>query len=462
MENIKKPTSEQFPYDLDAEKAILGILISRSEKILDIIGDLEESDFYLNDHRIIFRGILSLFEESEGKKDFKVDILKLKEVILSLNKDSKITLAYLSSLSEYSSSYSNLEVYVDIVKKKATLRKIINFSRDVYERCLHPSQDPVELLRNIEEEFFEISNKKDRGEIVSVGDLVDTYYNEIVKTSDKGRQEAISGVETGFHNLDLITTGFHPGELIIIAARPSMGKTSLALNIALNARKAGRNCSVAFFSLEMSKKQILLRFLSSLANVEYKKLYTGVLKGELEAVKRGIQILKKLKIYVDDTSGITILELKSKLKKLMVVEREGIDLVIVDYLQLMQGERDFKVREQEISYISRGLKAIAKEFNVPVIALSQLNRAPEIRKGDHRPQLSDLRESGSIEQDADMVLFIYRPDKYGEFLDEENGRRGNAEIIIGKNRNGELGKVELAFVEKFATFKPLAKFEDNN
>ncbi len=437
-----------LPADEDAEKAILGSLILAPQKISDIIGKLETSDFYYRTHKILFSRIIALYNEKGGKDNFEIDILALKNKVTPEGEDSSIDSSFINNIMTYGSSFSNLDLYVDIVKEKSLFRKIINLSNEVIESCYNPSLKPIEIIRDLEDKIFELSQERERGDFVKISEEVGNVLNEIKEKLNN--HNPITGIPSGFEQLDLKTTGFHPGELIILAARPSMGKTSLALDIAKNASQKG--FTVAFFSLEMSIKQIVFRLLSSFSKIEYKKLRTGFISADQEFVKVGkiANELDKYNIFIDDTSGITILELKSKLKRMMIKEGKKIDLVVVDYLQLMQGDKSFKVREQEISYISRGLKSIAKDFDVPVLALSQLNRSPETRRGDHRPQLSDLRESGSIEQDADMVLFIYRPEKYGE---EE--KKGIAEIIIGKNRNGELGNIRLAFIEKFASFRDL-------
>ncbi len=453
---IKSPLNiKPLPADEEAEKAILGSLILAPYKISDIIGKLDISDFYYRSHKILFSRILTLYNEEGGKDNFVIDTLALKNKITPEGEDPSINSGFINDIMTHGSSLTNLDVYINIVKEKSLLRKLIKLSNDVIERCYNPLTKPLEIIRELEDKIFELSQERERGDFVKLGEEAKIVLREIEEKSKSENQ--VTGVPTGFEKLDILTTGFHPGELIILAARPSMGKTSLALDIARNAAQS--NFTVAFFSLEMGIKQIVLRILSAVSKVEYRKLRTGYfsIENEYREIENATVELKNLNMFIDDTSGITILELKSKLKRMMIKEGKKVDLVIVDYLQLMQGDKDFKVREQEISYISRGLKSIAKEFNVPVIALSQLNRSPEIRRGDHRPQLSDLRESGSIEQDADLVLFIYRPEKYGE-----EDKKGIADLIIGKNRNGELGIVKLAFIEKFATFKERVQEDDNS
>jgi replicative DNA helicase len=346
--------------------------------------------------------------------------------------------------------------YARIVKEKSLLRKLIHSANEILVRGFSNEEDPLELLERAEKSIFNISQEKMQGGFVQLEDLLTESYANIESLYE--RKELISGVPTGFQQLDRLTSGLRPAEIIIVAARPGLGKTSLVVNIAQNAASEHQKV-VGIFSLEMASQQLVTRMLCSEARVDSHKMRSGYLsKEDWKRLAKTMSKLARAKIFIDDTAGISVVEMRSKARRLKA--EHGLDLLIVDYLQLMSGASPnsrgrFENRQQEISTISRSLKGLAKELNIPLIAVSQLSRAPEQRKGDHRPQLSDLRESGSIEQDADLVLFLYREDLYKK--EEDPDEEGIVQVIIGKQRNGPTGVVKLAFIEQWTKFENLAR-----
>jgi replicative DNA helicase len=363
--------------------------------------------------------------------------------------------SYLASLIDSVPTAANIQYYARIVKEKAILRKLIQTSTEIITQSYEDRGDVEGFLDEAERSIFEISEKRVRPSFYPIREIVKESFVTIEKLFKK--KEAVTGVASGFKELDRMTAGFQPSYLIIIAGRPSMGKTAFCLDVAEYAA-IDNKVPVAIFSLEMSKEQLVIRMLCSQANVEGTRLRTGYLnESDWPKLTIAAGSLSESPIFIDDTAALSVLEMRAKARRLKA--DHGLGMVIVDYLQLMKGRARVESRQQEISEISRSLKALAKELAIPVIAVSQLSRKTEERTGN-RPQLSDLRESGAIEQDADLILFIYRDEVYNR--DPDNPNRGKAEVIIGKQRNGPIGKIDLAFLDKFTTFKDLYKGETEN
>ncbi len=433
-----------LPCNLEAERSVLGAILLDDKAIHTAIETLRKEDFYLESHRRIFDKMYTLTAEGTA-----IDLITLKnELQRSDELESAGGPAYLAALTDGMPRAVNIEHYANIVKEKATLRRLIQISNEIMARSYQSEESAQDILTDIEKSVFEIASRQFLTGFAPIEPLVSAVYKHIEEVAN--RKTLVTGVETGFSELDKMTAGLHPSDLIIVAARPGLGKTSLCLNIAQNVALKKRQ-SVGIFSLEMSKEQLVKRLLCSEAEIDSHKVNTGFLnKEDWSKLGRAAAALSQAKIFIDDTAGMSIAEMRSKARRLSL--EHGLDLVIVDYLQLMSGTNQrYENRTQEISQISRGLKALAKEINVPVVAISQLNRAIESRRGEHRPQLSDLRESGSIEQDADVVLFIYRED----MTDPSAENSGVAEIIIGKQRNGPTGSFQLAFMKQFTKFADL-------
>jgi replicative DNA helicase len=437
------------PQNLEAETSVLGAVLLENEALNSILEILKEDDFYRNAHRRIFSAILHLYEHSEP-----VDLITLSEVLKTRGElDDVGGVAYLNSLVNGVPTAANISYYAKIIKEKALLRKLINRTTEIVSQSYSISGDVDEFIDQAERTIFEISEDRVRPSFYPIKDLIKSSFKTIERLYEK--RQLITGVPTGFQRLDELTSGLQPSDLIIIAGRPSMGKTALALNIAQNASVQAA-IPAAIFSLEMSKEQLALRMLCSEAKVDAHRLRGGFLsESDWPKLTRAAGSLSEAPLFIDDTPGLSALEMRAKTRRLKIEHNLG--LVIVDYLQLMRGRARADSREQEISDISRSLKALAKELSIPVIALSQLNRRVEER-GDKRPQLSDLRESGAIEQDADVILFLYREEVYNK--SEEN--RGKAEIIIGKQRNGPTDKVDLAFLDKYTRFENLSGLKEDS
>ncbi len=432
-----------LPHNIDAEKSVLGSILVNNENYYRVIETLRAEDFYLNGHRVIFRQMLELMEKSRA-----IDLITIQEELLRRSQlESAGGISYLASLLDGIPHLVNIEHYIQIISEKSLFRQMIDATGKIMAECFDQAEDAEQILDKAEQSLFSLSEKRIRTGFVSVKDmelpatrLLEKLYTE---------REMITGVATGFRDLDRMTSGFQPSDLVILAARPSMGKTALCLNIAQNVA-LHKAQPVGMFSLEMSKEQLLMRLLCAEARVDAHKVRTGYLgKDEFRKLIDTLGKTTQSPIFIDDSSTLTVMEMRSKCRRLKA--EHGLSMVIVDYLQLMSGYGRTENRNQEISGISRGLKALAKELQVPVIALSQLSRAPEQRQGDHKPQLSDLRESGSIEQDADVVMFIYREEVYKP--SEENS--GLAELVIAKQRNGPTGIVKLAFLREFTRFETL-------
>lgn len=434
------------PQNIEAEQSILGGILLENSAINSALEILSKNDFYSEAHRRIFSVIVELSERNEP-----VDIITLSSALKDKNMlDSVGGSAYIASLVDNVPSAANVANYAKIVKEKAVLRGLISSATDIINSCYETGSDVDEVLDKAEHSIFEISENKVRPSFFPIRDIVKDSFRSIEDLF--ARKELITGVPTGFEKIDDLTSGLQKSELIIIAGRPSMGKTAFALNIAQYAALEGQT-PAAIFSLEMSKEQLAFRLLASDAKVDSQRLRKGFL-GETDWPKLTTAAgrLSEAPIFIDDTAAITVLEMKAKSRRLKA--DQGLGLIIVDYIQLMRSGSYRESREQEISEISRSLKALAKELNVPVVALSQLNRKVEDRT-NRRPQMADLRESGAIEQDADVIAFIYRDEVYNK--SDDNPEKGIAEIIIAKQRNGPTGTVKLAFLEKFTAFENLAR-----
>ncbi|MCX5918903.1 MAG: replicative DNA helicase [Deltaproteobacteria bacterium] len=437
------------PQNLEAEVSVLGGVLLDNEALNRVLEVMKEGDFYRESHRKIFSAILDLYEKSEP-----VDLITLTEALKKREALEAVGgVEYLNSLVNSVPTAANISYYAKIVKEKAILRKLINRSTDIISQVYGVSGDVDDFLDQAERSIFEISEDRVRPSFYPLKDIIKASFKTIERLYEK--RQLITGVPTGFTKLDELTSGLQPSDLIIVAGRPSMGKTALALDIAAYAAVEGGIPS-AIFSLEMAKEQLALRMLCSEAKVDAHRLRGGFLsESDWPKLTRAAGSLSEAPIFIDDTPGLSALEMRAKSRRLKAEHNLG--LVVVDYLQLMRGRADSDNREQEISDISRSLKALAKELNVPVMALSQLNRRVEER-GDRRPQLSDLRESGAIEQDADVIIFLYRDEVYNK--SEDNPNKGKAEIIIGKQRNGPTDKFELTFLDKFTCFENLTYLQE--
>ncbi|MPW25295.1 replicative DNA helicase [Alkalibaculum sp. M08DMB] len=428
------------PYNLEAEQSVIGSMLLSKDAILsatEIITDPME--FYNPQHQEIYSAIVDLFKENKP-----VDLITLSSKLKDSNTLERVGgVNYLTELVNGVPSYSNVKHYCNIVQEKALLRELIKASSEVISDCYEASKEPQVVLEKAEKKIFDISQKQSTGDFVHIQQaLVNTL--ERIEEVQKNNS-AITGVSTGFRDLDNITAGLQKTDLILIAARPSMGKTALALNIAQNAAVKGKN-SVAVFSLEMSKELLTQRMLCCEAHIDSQKLRTGNLdEKDWQKLAYASSILSKSNIFIDDTAGVTVMEMRSKCRRLKL--EHGLDMILIDYLQLMEGSKKTDNRQQEISEISRSLKALAREMNCPVVALSQLSRAPDAR-ADHKPILSDLRESGAIEQDADVVMLLFRNYYYSK--DPVDMRM--AELNIAKQRNGSTRTIELAWLEEFTQF----------
>jgi replicative DNA helicase len=430
-----------LPQNLEAERSVLGAILLDSASLSFVVPVLGQEDFFPDTHRRIYRAMLELFERSA-----EIDTLTLKEELDRTGGVEKAGgAAYLASLVDAVPDVANVEHYARIVKEKSTLRRLIQAGQRLVRQGLAQEQDAEQLLGTATGEIFDIAEDAIRGGFTPIGQIV--KHNLEVIEDARNRQGMLSGLPTGFTELDRMTSGLQATDLILIAARPSVGKTSFALNIAQHvAFREGR--SVGFFSLEMSKEQIGFRVLCSEADVDAKKVRDGF--ASREATVRLVTAQTKISganFYLDDGAALSVPEMRAKGQRLK--REKGLDLIIVDYLQLMMGHGRFDNRTQEVSQISRGLKLLAKELRVPILALSQLSRQPEQRKGELRkPQLADLRDSGSLEQDADVVVFLYREELY----DRETERKGIADVIVAKQRNGPTGDFPLVFLADHMTF----------
>jgi replicative DNA helicase len=433
-----------LPVNLDAERLVLGSIMIQDAAYLQVAGILEPEDFSLEKHRRIFRRMGELYERGEAIDRYTV----ANELARRGELESVDGVSYLASLDDGLPQIANLDAYIRIVKEKSLLRKIIMISEKVIHRSMLGEESPEEILASAEESFLGLSGAKPQS-LARPGQIIEEYEGGLSAFLDPSKR--IKGVGTGYLGLDEKTGGFHSGELIILAARPAMGKTALALNIAQHVALSPSPRTVAVFSLEMSKESLLTRMICSTARVDQQKFRMGYLnQEERRRLQAAASDLSEAPLFIDDSPGINLMDIHSKLRRLRA--EHGLGLVVVDYLQLMQGRGKFDNRTAEVSSLSRGLKLLSKDLGVPFLVLSQLSRATETRQGDHRPQLSDLRESGSIEQDADMVLFIFREEVYKPNRED---LRGIAELHIAKQRNGPTGRIKLAFIREYTKFENL-------
>lgn len=437
------------PNDIEAEQAILGSMLTDKDAVISAIEALKEEDFYRADNRAIYGAILNLYSRAEP-----IDIITVKAELESLGKFEQVGgLEYLAMLPDKVPTTANAMKYVNIVEEKSTLRSLIKTANEIIELGYDPTEDVTDVMENAEKKIFNIMQNKDKKSYSPIKDILVDSFTQLEELYN--RKQHITGVPTGFTELDYKTAGFHGSDLILIAARPAMGKSAFALNIATNAAVRA-NVPVVIFSLEMSKEQMVNRILCSEAMVDSNKVRTGKLEeDDWTKLAGSIGPLSEAEIFIDDTPGISVTEIRAKCRKLKL--EKNIGMVVIDYLQLVQGSNKRNgSREQEISEISRSLKILAKEIGVPVIALSQLSRAVEQRP-DHRPMLSDLRESGAIEQDADIVMFLYRDDYYNQ----DSEKKDIAEVIIAKHRGGSTGTVELLWLGSYTKFVNLERrFDD--
>jgi replicative DNA helicase len=428
-----------LPSNPEAERSILGAILLDNTVCNQAIELLRREDFFLDSHRRIYDKMVALTE-----RGMPIDLITLTDELRRAAEFEQIGGAtYIASLIDGVPRTDTIEHYAKIVKQKAMLRRLITASNQIIARAFDEEDDPDIIIDQAEQMIFQIAEDRVRQGFQYIGDVAQRRLEQIEQMA--GRPEMITGVPTGFTDFDQMTSGLQRQDLIIIAARPSMGKTALALNMAQYAAKNGH--TIGIFSLEMSAEQLVSRLLCSEARVDAHRLRTGYLNREEWArLADALRRLTETQIYIDDTAGVGVLEMRAKTRRLKA--ERGLDMLIIDYLQLMSGRGRIESRQQEVSQISRDLKGLAKELDVPVIALSQLSRAPE-QRSEHKPQLSDLRESGAIEQDADVVSFIFREEVYNQT--EEN--RGKAELIVAKQRNGPTGTVEIAFIKEFTRFE---------
>lgn len=431
-----------LPHSLEAERTVLGAILIENESFHHASEILKQEDFYRLAHRKIFARMESLSTRGQG-----IDLVTLKEELARAGDlESTGGLAYLTSLVDGVPRASNVPYYSRIVKEKSVLRSLISSANRIIQSCLEEPEDTQTVLDQAEQSIFEIAEGAVRTGFEPVGDIVRKSFKSIDELSE--RRDMVTGVPTGFVEFEELTSGLQPSDLIIVAARPAMGKTSFCLNIAQHAGLTGSH-TVGVFSLEMSREQLVMRLLCGEARVDMHRLRSGfVSEKDWSKLIQAVSRLSSARIFVDDSPSLTVIEMRAKARRLKL--EHGLDLLIVDYLQLMQGRGRFENRNQEISSISRALKGLAKELSIPVVALSQLSRGPESR-GDHRPQLSDLRESGALEQDADVVVFIYREEEYNPTPDN----KGLAELIISKQRNGPTGMIKVAFIKEYTRFENL-------
>jgi len=443
MDNIKVP-----PYNLEAEQSVLGSMLLSKEAAIIAAERLKSEDFYKEAHRIIFDVLLEFNENREP-----ADLITVTEALRARKQLEQVGgVTYLTTLTEVVPTAANISYYCDIVEEKALLRRLINTASSIMSMAYEAKDDAASVLDEAERMIFDIVQKRRVENFHHIKDILLSTFERIEELYNS--EGGITGVPTGFPDLDAMTSGLQPSDLILIAARPSMGKTSFALNIAANAA-IRHKIPVAIFSLEMSKEQLVQRLLCAESNVDSHRLRTGRLEDDdWPRLARAMGPLSEAPIYIDDTPGISCLNLRAKARRLKA--EKGLGLIVIDYLQLMTGKGSSENRQQEISDISRSLKALARELSVPVVALSQLSRAPEVR-ADHRPILSDLRESGSQEQDSDVVAFLYRDDYYNPDSEKKN----IAEVIIAKQRNGPTGVVELVWLAKFTKFASLEKYRQS-
>jgi replicative DNA helicase len=447
MPDTAVATAERtLPHNLEAERSVLGAILVHNDAFNLAAQVIDSQDFYRDAHRRIFDRMVALNERHDA-----IDFVTLKE---ELSRNGELDEvggpAYVASLADGVPRATNVEYYARIVKEKSTLRNLIYAATKIVANAYEAEQESDLILDEAESAIFSVADDRLKAGFVAMRDLVKDSFPKIEKLFEQKR--LITGVPTGFVDVDEMTRGLQPGDLIIVAARPSMGKTSLVLNIAQYVASLGDQV-VGFFSLEMSKESLFLRLLTSEAQIDGHRLMSGAIGGnDYHRISHALEKLNSMKLFIDDTASIGVLEMRAKSRRLQ--SEHGLNLLVVDYIQLMSGRGRFENRTLELASISRSLKGLAKELNVPIVVLSQLSRAPEARS-DHRPQLSDLRESGALEQDADVVVLIYRDDVYNR--DPNSPEAGTAELILAKQRNGPTGVVKLAFLREQTRFANLAQ-----
>jgi replicative DNA helicase len=434
-----------LPSNVDAERSILGAILLDNSVCNQAVQMLRRDEFFLESHRSIYEKMLVLNDRS-----VMIDHVTLSEELRRSGEFERVGgMTYIASLIDGVPRTDNIEYYARIVKDKARLRRLIDASNQIIARCVEEEEDTRTIIDAAERMIFEIAEDTAGRGFRHIREIARKRIEEIEEMA--GRPEMITGIPTGFIDLDVMTAGFQRQDLIVIAARPSMGKTALALNIGVSAAKAG--FVIGIFSLEMSAEQLVTRVLCSESRIDAHRLRTGYLNREEWArLADGLRRVCDTEIYIDDTPGQGVLEMRAKARRQKA--EHGLHMLVVDYMQLMSGRGRIESRQQEVAQISRDLKAMARELDVPVVALSQLSRAPETRGGDHRPKLSDLRESGAIEQDADVVCFIFREEVYTQDAGGDN--EGKAELIVAKQRNGPTGDIKLVFLKQFTRFEALA------
>lgn len=432
------------PQNMEAEQAVLGALIIDGEAMLSVMEKLRAEDFYRHAHRLIYAAMVELSEEQQP-----VDLVTITSRLKDKDQLEEVGgVTYLTELANAVPTSANIDYYASIVEEKSILRKLIRTATEIVSSGYRSEEDVTELLSVAEQRIMELSNQKSTRDFVPIRDVLMDVFEQVEYLYN--HRGGVTGIPSGFIDLDRMTSGFQKNDLIIVAARPSVGKTAFALNIAQNVGVRSKE-TVAIFSLEMSAAQLVQRIICAESNVDASRLRTGQLENEdWEKMTMAIGTLSEAKIFIDDSPSITVAEIRAKCRRLK--REHGLGLVIIDYLQLIHGRGSSENRQQEVSEISRTLKAIARELEVPVIALSQLSRGVEQRQ-DKRPLMSDLRESGSIEQDADIVAFLYRDDYYNQ----ESEKKNTIEIIIAKQRNGPVGTVELAFLKNYNKFVNLER-----
>jgi len=439
------------PHDLDAERAVIGALLISETAVAAVAEQLTPEEFYSETHRIIYAAMMRLYSRGD-----RIDQITLTNELNSINEFDRVGgRAYVFQLVESVPTASNAARYAEIVRGKALLRSVIDVGSRITEDAFREPEDVTEALDSAEQLIYNVSNNTLKQHLAPVSQLAPGALEMIQRLYEQ--EGEVTGVETGFEDLDRLTTGFHKSDLVVLAARPAMGKTAMALNAIWHA-SGEKKMPVAIFSLEMSKEQLVQRLISQTTRIPAQSLRSGNVKAEdWPKLLRGVAQVSEAPIWIDDTAGVTLMEMRAKVRRLasQLVAQGGppLSLVVVDYLQLMigQGSRNDN-RQQEIAEISRGLKVLARDLDVPVLAIAQLSRAVESRH-DKRPMLSDLRDSGAIEQDADMVMFLYRDEYYNPDSDD----KGIAEVIVGKHRNGPTGKVQLAWLEQYTKFASLAR-----
>lgn len=437
------------PHSLEAEKTVLGGILVNNENLNVVLSTISPEDFYKEAHRKILEKIIYLVD-----KGVPVELLSLSE---ELRREGSLEdvggAAYLSSLMDGVPRNLNVEYYAQIIKEKSLLRRLILSSAKIISASYEEKDEADELLNSAQAAILDVAEQRIRPGFIPLGMLTKPTMSIIERLAE--RREAVTGVPSGFRDLDKLTAGFHPAELVIIAARPSMGKTALSLNISQYVGTK-TDYAVGFFSMEMSKESIVIRLLCADAMIDIRSARTGYISDrEFEKLKLSAEKLTRARVFIDETPALTLMEMKAKARRLKM--ERNLDIVFIDYIQLMRTSGRFENRNQEMSYITRSLKELAKELHIPVVGISQLSRAPEKGRGKPRPQLSDLRESGAIEQDADVVIFIYREEMY---LSKEERLRevklqGVAEVNIAKQRNGPTDTIKLAFQDKYAKFSDL-------